>query len=81
MHVLGQNDPGVDVETGLCTNPADRVAESIDFAHKQVAPPVKQIDGEEICATGNAVAPVIRHDTSVAAAHGAGKAVLFGARP
>ena len=59
--MVRQHHPGIDVKRRPCADVSNGVAEGLDVVHEQVAVSVEQIDGEEVGAAGNAVAPVIRH--------------------
>jgi hypothetical protein len=74
MHVVGQNDPCIDIKWGFPANLPDSVAEHSDFANQQIVAPVEEIDGEEICATWYAVTTVVSHLANVVSADGPGKA-------
>jgi len=61
MHMVRQNDPGVDVKRRLPTHVAYRFAQPVDPCHEQVGAPVAQIDREKIGGARNPIASVIRH--------------------
>lgn len=59
--MVRQDDPGVNMKRCAGFNPADRFAQDIDMLHEECVAAVMQVDGEEICAAGEPVAPVCRH--------------------
>ncbi len=65
MHVIGKDDPGVDVEGCPNARPANRDAQYIDLLHQQIRTTVEQVDGEEVCSARNAVAAVVWHGENV----------------
>ena len=61
MHVIRQDDPGVDMEGMAVLGGAYRLAEKVNVADQQIASAVTQIDGEEIGSTRHMGAAVSRH--------------------
>ena len=61
MHVVRQDDPGVDAKRRLPADLAHRFAKRINLRHEQPGAAVAQIHREEIGGAGDPVASVIRH--------------------
>ncbi len=61
MHVVGQNDPGVDMKRCCQANRADRGAKGFNFADQQVRPAVCQVYREKVGSPWNAIAAVFGH--------------------
>ena len=49
------------MEWGAYANGSDRLAQGIDVADEQIAPPVEQIDREEVGCAGNMVTSIVGH--------------------
>jgi hypothetical protein len=52
VHVVGEDDPGVDVERGAAADFPNRVAQRADPRHQQIRAPVEQPHREEECSAG-----------------------------
>jgi len=48
MHVIRQDDPGIDMEGMTFSGGANRLAKKVDVTDKNIASAVTQIDHEEI---------------------------------
>ncbi len=70
MHVVGEDDPGVDVKRCAGAHPANRIAQRVDIRHQQVRAPIKQVYGKEEGPAWNPIAAIIRHLGSI---HGRGE--------
>jgi hypothetical protein len=44
MHVVGQNDPGIDVERTGFPHAPDGIPQGVDLRHQQIAAPIMQVD-------------------------------------
>ena len=65
VHVVGKDDPGVDMEWRAGARLPNRLAQSINSRHQQVRPSVKQIHCEEEGSSWNPIAAVVRHERSM----------------
>lgn len=65
MHMLRQDDPGVDVEWTPGSNFPHRRTKGFDLGGQQITAPVLKIHCKKIGAYGNKVAAVIGHVLSV----------------
>lgn len=61
VHVIGEDDPRVDVKRGAEANRADGGTEGLDLADQKVGAAVGQVYREEIGSSGDAVAAVAGH--------------------
>jgi hypothetical protein len=61
MHMVWQDDPGIDPERAQRPCARDRAAESGDLPHEQFAIPVSKADRKKGGSTRNAMPPVFRH--------------------
>jgi len=64
MHMVRQNDPGIDMERMARVCGTNRFAQQIDMADQHVASTVEQIDRKEIRGTRHLGAAVSRHGGS-----------------
>lgn len=62
--MIGQDYHGVDDEGTARVGVADSLPQMADVIHEQTVLPVEQVDREEIAATGDEDAAIIRHDTT-----------------
>ena len=65
MHVVGEDDPGVDVKGCAGAHSANRIAQCVDIRHQQVRAPIKQVYGKEEGPAWNPIAAIIRHPGSM----------------
>ena len=70
MHVVGEDDPGVDVKGCAGTHSANCIAQCVDIRHQQVRAPIKQVYGKEEGPAWNSITAIIRHLRSM---HGRGE--------
>lgn len=61
MHVIGKDDPGVDVKGVAGAHPANRISQQIDAPDQQVRAAVEEVHREEEGSTGDPIAAIIRH--------------------
>ncbi len=61
MHVIGKDDPGVDMKRCSGAHLPNGVAQRVDARHQQVRPTVEQVHCKEERPTRNPIAPTIRH--------------------
>lgn len=73
MHVVGQDDPGIDVEWHECFDAGHAAAQWGDVGDEQIALAVAQIDREEKGGSGDAMAAVFGHRVSLRAIIGVGQ--------
>ena len=62
VHVVGQDDPGVDVERGTRPHLPHCFAQRVDVAHQIVRPAIEQIYREEVGSAGDSVSAIVGHD-------------------
>jgi hypothetical protein len=61
MHVVRQNDPGVDMKRGCEANGTNGCPKGFDLANQQIRPAVCQVYREEVRASRNAIAALVGH--------------------
>ena len=61
VHVVGEDDQGVDVKRCAGADSANRIAQRVDIRHQQVRAPIKQVYGKEEGPAWNPIAAIIRH--------------------
>ena len=61
MEMVRQNDEGVDMKWPGPPRFSNGVAQGVDFGHQKMGAPIEQIDREEITASRDSVAAVVRH--------------------
>jgi hypothetical protein len=61
VHVIGKDDPGIDMKRCTGTHLANRVAHRVDARHQQVRPTVKQVHCKEERSTRNPIAAIVHH--------------------
>lgn len=61
VRVIGEDDPGVDVEGVKHAGAADGGAEGFDGAGEEVGSAVEKVDGEDVRASRDSVAAVVGH--------------------
>jgi hypothetical protein len=61
MHMVGKDDPPIDVEWHAETRLPNRVAQHVNLRHQQVRPAVEQIHCEKECSTRNSITAIVRH--------------------
>lgn len=66
MHMVGQDDPGVDMEWEQSSCRFYGGAQIGDFRYEQRGTAIPQVDGEEVGAARDAVSSVIGHGNSIA---------------
>jgi hypothetical protein len=64
VHVIRQNDPGIDMEGVAFFGSANRLAEQVYVADEEVASAITQVDREEIRCARHLGAAVSRHSGS-----------------
>jgi hypothetical protein len=65
VHVVGEDDPGVDVKRCAGAHSVNRIAERVDIRHQQVRVPIKQVYGKKERPAWNPIAAIIRHEGGV----------------
>jgi hypothetical protein len=61
VHVVGKDDPGVDMERCTGAHLPNRVAQCVDARHQQIRPTVKKVHGKEERSTRSPIAAIVRH--------------------
>src|SRR5438105_3519233 len=65
MHMIGEDNPGIDAEGCTGAHPANRVAQYVDLRHQQIRTGVAQVYGKEEGSARNPIAAIIRHAVSM----------------
>jgi len=65
MHVVGQDDPGVDMEGPFAPCISDSFTQQVDLAQEEIRPAIRESDGKEDACAGQAGAAVGRHGASM----------------
>jgi hypothetical protein len=65
VHVVGQDDPAIDMERGSPAHLAHGVAQRVDAGDEQVGTPVEQVYREEVSGPRDPVASIVRHSNSM----------------
>ena len=65
MHVVGQDDPGVDPEWAFGEGAVYGVSEMVDLPQKQITVAIRERDGEEDAGAGVAGAEISGHETNL----------------
>ena len=65
MHMIGKDDPGVDMEGCAGAHPANRVAQEVDLRDQQVRTAVEQVHRREEGSARNPIAAIIWHAGSM----------------
>ena len=69
MQMIGQDDNCLDAERMIGLRFAKRRTQCADMFGEQARPSLREINGEEEAAAWNKIAPVLRHDCSIAKRH------------
>jgi hypothetical protein len=65
MHVVRQNNPGIDTKGRSDTRPADRFAPHIDMRHHQISAAIEQVQREKEGSAWNSIAVILQHEASM----------------
>ena len=63
--MIGQDDPGIDMERGSAAHLAHRVAQRADVGDEQLGTAVEQVHGEEIARSRDPITAIVRHRNSM----------------
>ena len=61
MHMVGEDNPGIDAEGRTGAHPANRVAQYVDLRHQQIRTGVAQLHCKEEGSARNPIAAIIWH--------------------
>ncbi len=67
MHVIGQDHPRIHHKRPLRPRHPHRLAQPVHLPSKQIAPPLRQADGQEHTGTGHFGANIGRHPGTLTA--------------
>ncbi len=81
MHVIGEDNPGVDAEGRAGADPAYRVAQYVDLRHQQIETGVVEVHCKEEGSARNPIAAIIRHTGIMPELSKRPKALRFSALP
>jgi hypothetical protein len=59
MHMIGEDNPGVDAEGRAGAHPANRVAQYVDLRHQQIRTGIAQVHCKEEGSARNPIAAII----------------------
>jgi len=65
VHMVGKDDPGIDMERRAGAHSPHRVAQFVDMRHQQVGAPVKQVHRKAERSTRIPIAAILRHARSM----------------
>ena len=79
MHMIGEDNPGIDAEGCTGAHPANRVAQYVDLHHQQIRTGVAQVHCKEEGSARNPIAAIIQHTGNMPELSERRKAVRFSA--
>jgi hypothetical protein len=79
MHMIGEDNPGVDAEGRAGAHPANRVAQHVDLRHQQIRTGVAQVHCKEEGSARNPIAAIIRDTGNMPEVSERRKALRFSA--